>query len=319
MLKWFGSKGSKKETRHKTGGPDGIAKLVEDITEIPTLPDIVFKVTEVINDPRSSAGDLEKTLAHDQAIVSKILKLVNSAYYKRRDKIATLGRAIPILGFQNIRNLVFSMSLLEFSTDEIDMRAFWRHSFATSLLANEIGKHNKINDADTAGCAALIHDLGKVILYQHFPGEFINIITKVGESETTFFEAENQILGVNHAQVGKILGERWGFPLSLTEPIEFHHTPLEASEHGDLVAVVYLANIISERYGYSFLSDSSSIEMHPELADRFLSGDDLKLKAEAKLKKEMPIFETFIDKMAAFRQNIEDHDREIYEPSDVWS
>ena len=59
--------------------------------------------------------------------------------------------------------------------------------------------------------------------------------------------------------------------------------------------------------------------MHPELANRFLSGDDLKKKAEAKLQKEMPIFETFIDKMAAFRQNIEDHDREIYEPSDVWS
>jgi putative nucleotidyltransferase with HDIG domain len=319
MLKWFTAKEPKKEKRSKPNGLGDLEKLVEEITEIPTLPDIVFKVTEVINDPKSSASDLERTLSHDQAIVSKILKLVNSAYYKRREKIASLGRAIPILGFQNIRNLVFSMSLLEFSTDEIDMRAFWRHSFATSLIANEIAKHNKIDDMEAAGCAALIHDLGKVILYQHYPGEFIKITSKVSNGDTTFFEAENTAFGVNHAQIGKMLGEKWGFPPSLIAPIEFHHSPMETSEHPTLVAVVYLANIISDRYGYGFLSDSSMHNIEPDLAERFLTGDELKVAVEAKLKKEMPIFETFIDKMAAFRQSIEDHDREIYEPTDVWS
>jgi HD-like signal output (HDOD) protein len=318
MLKWFTTKESKHDRRHKKGTPD-LEKLVEEVSEIPTLPDIVFKVTEVINDPKSSAADLEKTLSHDQAIVTKILKLVNSAYYSRREKIDTLSRAIPMLGFQNIRNLVFSMSLLEFSTEEIDMRAFWRHSFAASLIANEIGRFNKVDEHDAGGCAALIHDLGKVILYQYYPGEFINITSKVTQGQSTFYEAENEIFGLNHAQVGKVLCEKWGFPPTLLQPIEFHHTPREATEHQDLVIIVYLADIISERYGYGFLSESAGKDLDKELAGKYLEGDELKEAVEEKLRKEMPIFETFIDKMAAFRRNIEDHDKHVYEPSDVWS
>ncbi len=318
MLKWF-SKGSGKDSKLKSSGPPNLETLVEEVAEIPTLPDIVFKVTEVINDPHSSAADLEKTLSHDQAIVTKILKLVNSAYYSRREKIDSLARAIPMLGFQNIRNLVFSMSLLEFSTEEIDMRAFWRHSFAASLIANAIAQHNKIKDAETAGCAALIHDMGKIILYQHYPGEFLNIAGKVANGEFTFYEAENKIFGLNHAQVGKVLCQKWGFPDTLLEPIEYHHTPREATSHPELVAVVYLADVISDKYRYGFMTTSSGVELDKELAARFLGGEELKKLVEAKLQKEMPIFETFIDKMAAFRNNIEQHDKEIYEPSDVWA
>lgn len=319
MLKWFKGKDGKKAESTGSTGPFNLEKLIEQITDIPTLPDIVFKVTEVINDPKSSAADLERTLYHDQAIVTKILKLVNSAYYRRREKIDTLGRAIPMLGFQNIRNLVFSMSLLDFSTDEIDMRSFWRHSFASSLIATEVAKANTIEGADAAACAALIHDLGKVILYQHFPGEFMHVTLLVEREELAFLEAEEKVFGINHAQVGKLVCEKWGFPSTLVEPIEYHHLPREASEHPALVAVVHLADVISDRYGYGFLTDGEKTLWDKELTSYLLEAKGLKEKVEGKLNKEMPVFETFIDKMAAFRSNIEHHDKELYAPSDVWS
>jgi putative nucleotidyltransferase with HDIG domain len=319
MLKWLKGKEPKKGGKKRSNGRFDLDKLIEQITDVPTLPDIVFKVTEVINDPKSSAADLERTLAHDQAIVTKILKLVNSAYYRRREKIDSLGRAIPMLGFQNIRNLVFSMSLIEFSTDEIDMRAFWRHSFASSLIANEVARANNVEESDAASCAALIHDLGKVILYQFYPGEFINVITMVSEGDTPFHEAEKAIFGINHAEVGKLVCEKWGFPTTLVEPIEYHHTPREASEYPVLVAVVHLADVVSDKYGYGFLTDIENTELDKELTESLLNAKDLRERVEGKLAKEMPIFETFIDKMAAFRNKIEDHDRELYAPTDVWS
>ena len=319
MLKWLKGKDSKKDAKSGSGGKINLEKLIEQITDIPTLPDIVFKVTEVINDPKSSAVDLERTLSHDQAIVTKILKLVNSAYYRRREKIDTLARAIPMLGFQNIRNLVFSMSLLEFSSDEIDMRGFWRHSFASSLIANEIARANNIDGADAASCAALIHDLGKVILYQHYPGEFINVTAMVNDGEMQFHEAESVIFGINHAEVGKLVCEKWGFPATLLEPIRFHHSPREATEFPALVAVVHLADIVSDKYSYGFLTDANDNGLDKELAENMLNAKELKEKVEAKLSREMPIFETFIDKMAAFRNKIENHDKELYAPSDIWS
>ncbi len=319
MLKWFKTKDAKKEGGTATANRFDFNKLVEQITDVPTLPDIVFKVTEVINDPKSSAADLERTLYHDQAIVTKILKLVNSAYYRRREKIDSLSRAIPMLGFQNIRNLVFSMSLLDFSSDEIDMRAFWRHCFAASLISNEIAKANEIEEADAAACAALIHDLGKVILYQHFPGEFMNVTSIVEKKEIQFHKAEEMVFGVNHAQVGKLVCEKWGFPGTLIEPIEFHHSPREAKEHPVLVAVVHLADVISDRYGYGFLTDGEKSELDKELTGYLLEAKNLQERVEGKLNKEMPVFETFIDKMAAFRINIEAHDKDLYAPSDIWS
>ena len=319
MLKWFKARKKEPDETPRTDGRPDLEKLVEKITDIPTLPDIVFKVTEVINNPNSSAADLERTLSHDQAIVAKILKLVNSAYYRRREKIDTLSRAIPMLVFQNIRNLVFSMSLLEFSSDEIDMRAFWRHSFAASLIADEIANFNKIKDVQVAGCAALIHDIGKVILYQHFPGEFINVAVRVAESGITFYDAESEVFGLNHAIVGKLVLEKWGFPETLLEAVEFHHTPLDAKQHLELVAIVHLADMVSERQGYGFLTEPDAKTTNPELMERFLDGEVLRVKVERKLEKEMPVFETFIDKMVAFRASIEEHDRDLYTPKSVWT
>ena len=118
-----------------------IDHALRKIKELPTLPDVVFKVNEVVNDPATSAVDLENVISRDQAIAAKVLRLVNSAFYGLPGKVDTLSRAIPLLGFSTVRNLVMCVSIFDIATiTEFDMKLFWRHSFATSVVARAISK-----------------------------------------------------------------------------------------------------------------------------------------------------------------------------------
>ncbi|MCK4719402.1 HDOD domain-containing protein, partial [bacterium] len=139
-----------------------ISRALEKIKELPTLPDVVFKVNEIVNDKNTSSNDLENVISRDQAIAAKVLKLVNSAFYGLPGKVDTLSRAIPLLGFSTVRNLVMSISIIDLSaTGGFDMKQFWRHSFATSTAARAIAVADRLPDAEIQSLAGLLHDIGK--------------------------------------------------------------------------------------------------------------------------------------------------------------
>lgn len=287
-----------------TGSLD-IKKVIDKIKELPTLPDVVFKVNEVVNNPNTSASDLEQVISRDQAIAAKVLKLVNSAFYGLPGRVDTLSRAIPLLGFSTVRNIVLSLSMFDITPIEnFDIKAFWRHSFSTSIVARTMAIADGIPEAETFSLAGLLHDLGKVMLIQHYAKEYQKVIDLMNKKKIQFLQAERTLYSIDHAQVGGILGEKWGFPANITASIAFHHNPEPSGDFIDFVGIIAAANVLTQ-----ISADDSSfflMQGYQQASDACGSYHYLTEKAYnailKELEKQMPFFENFIDRMELFRR-----------------
>lgn len=280
-----------------------IEKVLAKVKELPTLPDIVFKVNEVVNNPNTSATDLEEVIARDQAIAAKILRLVNSAFYGLPGRVDTLTRAIPLLGFSTVRNLVLSLSIFDMiSISEFDMKQFWRHSFATSVAARAIAMTDGLPDAESQSLAGLLHDMGKIVLFQSFVKEYAAVQQAVEQKGLTFIQAEQSLHSLDHAEVGYAISERWGFPANIAAAIGHHHNPENAGDFADFSAVTASANVLAQVLDEGFQVDQG-FAVVDEACEGFHPLTEKAFKAvERELGKQMQFFENFIDRMEAFRR-----------------
>lgn len=281
-----------------------IEKVLAKVKDLPTLPDVVFKVNEVVNDPSTSASDLEEVISRDQAIAAKVLRLVNSAFYGLPGRVDTLSRAIPLLGFSTVRNLVMSVSIFDMAAiSEFDMKAFWRHSFATSIAARAIAIADGLPDAESQSLAGLLHDMGKVVLFQYFVKEYHAVLDYMEKRGATFIQAERSLYNMDHTEVGAALAVRWGFPPNLEAAIAYHHNPEPAGDLADFAAVTATANQIAQITEKDSLLAEEGYEIAAEASEGFHPLSEKAYKSVVKeLGKQMPFFENFIDRMEAFRR-----------------
>ncbi len=280
-----------------------IQQILEKVKELPTLPDVVFKVNEVVNDPSTSSADLENVISRDQAIATKVLRLVNSAFYGLPGRVDTLSRAIPLLGFSTVRNLVMSVSIFDVdSISDFDMKQFWRHSFATSTVGLAIAKADGLPDAETQSRAGLIHDIGKVFLFQHFSDQYQPVLDLMKSRDIPFIQAERTLYSIDHAKVGAAIAEKWSFPPNLTAAIAHHHNPEPAGDLADFVAVTATANVLCQPRDEGFLVDAGYDEAR-EACEGFHPLTEKTCNAVVReLEKQMQFFENFIDRMEVFRR-----------------
>ncbi|NLW57048.1 MAG: HDOD domain-containing protein [Firmicutes bacterium] len=232
--------------------------LVESrIREIPTLPMIAHRVLVLLNNPKSSASDLERVIKHDQALAARVLKLVNSAYYGFHRRITTVGQGIVILGYQTIRDLVLSVSIAELfrmrgKSKIFDRAALWEHSVGVAVGAQLLARRAALPLEEEAFIAGLLHDIGIVILDQCLTTEFDEIVnlTKGG---LPLIQAEEQVLGFNHTAVGKMLAEKWNFPPLFVEVLRYHHRPSQRRNHWAMTSLVFVADHLCQEAGIGFL------------------------------------------------------------------
>lgn len=222
-----------------------VARLVAEIQELPTLPDIVNRVSQAANDPNSSAADLAEIIETDGSISAKLLKLANSPAFGFSRKISQIQHAIALLGFKETKLLVLSVVVLDYfaGNEEFDFRAYWNHAFACASLARLICRKMKTSEMETAFVAGLLHDVGKVALALKVPGKQKKAAMLCSEKGMTSLQAEEAVLGLTHAETGYLLGEHWFLPSNLTDAIRYHHSIEEDATHTELSAVVFLANI----------------------------------------------------------------------------
>ena len=225
--------------------------IFQKIKNLPTLPDIVQKLITLIQDERTSAGDLSKLISYDQAISIKLLKVANSAYYGFLKEVATIQHAIVILGFEEVKRLSLGISILNFMNDEssLIMQNLWKHSVGCSLAAQIISK--KINvEPDIIPTSSLLHDIGKLVLDNVFNKEYKAVMEKIKTGNSSTLDAEKEILGVDHADVGLWLCTKWKLPPALILPIAYHHQVEKADKDTILnVSVVHLADIVCHKAG----------------------------------------------------------------------
>jgi len=227
-----------------------IRSKLRDIRSISTLPHAMTRIMAVAADESSSARDLSKEVRSDQALASKILKVVNSAYYGFYRKIANVNDAVVILGFKEIRSMCLALTVLDLfnvgENEHFDRREFWRHSVITAVLAEMLAEPYA-EEHPQAFTAGLLHDLGRAVLDQFFPEEWKEVCLEVEQRQTYWLPVERELLGTDHAEVGFWLAERWDFPTNLTESIRYHHEPALAEAAPRLTGIIHLADLLSRR------------------------------------------------------------------------
>ncbi len=228
-------------------------RTLSSVYNLPTVPIIVFEVTKIIDDPRSSAAQLGKVISKDQGLVTKILSVANSPLYGIPRRVSTIDFAIVILGFNHIKNIVIALSMMDafknFGGTKFDQQGYWGHSLVTATAAKRVADDLGFSFSGEAFTAGLLHDLGIPIIYKYFNKEYNEILEKVKNGEKSFVEAELTSLGTTHGEIGKILVDRWNLPVALSEVITNHHTPSLAKNDQELVAVIHLADYMTQKLG----------------------------------------------------------------------
>lgn len=232
-------------------------RIIQDLGQIPTMPTIAAKVMQIVNDPHSSAEDVAKFISRDVALTSKVLRLANSAFYGIPRTISSVNSAIVILGFNTIRSLVLSASVLKVFPSKpglvaFDRKAFWKHSFmvgiASRMLA-QIYRRKKMVDMETAFSAGLLHDIGKIILEQYANEDYAPVLKAAKEKNLPLVMVEKSLLGMSHADVSGMLIDKWQMPNELRMPIVNHHSPLEDKDTQDMASIVHYANHLCHAMG----------------------------------------------------------------------
>ncbi len=232
-------------------------RRIENTPDIPTLPSVAAEIMHVANNPMTSATDVSDIIHKDQALTTKVLKLVNSAFYGFPGKIKTIQHAVVIIGFNKVKNIVMAASLFDMTKgkDEklLNIPNFWTYSLTTAIAAQATIKHidPKISPDDVF-VAGLIHSIGTLILDQVFPKEYTEVLAKRKENDYDIISLEKEELGFTHMQAGEWATEKWELPQVLRSCIRYYPTPTLAKSHFEAVAAVHIGSVISKSLGINF-------------------------------------------------------------------
>ncbi len=241
--------------------PADLNRIIAQVEDLPTLPRTVLKITELVNDPKSSARDLARIITDDQVLAARLLRLVNSSFYGFPQRISTITGAIVLLGFDAIRNLLLTTSVFDLfpnrkNTRLIRQEQFWDHSLGCAVGAKVLGNHLRYDKVEELFVSGLLHDIGKIVEMIFLPAAFKEIVKRVKDENILMIAAEERILGYCHPEVGKLLAEKWNLPPKLTNVILHHHHPSEAGRFALEAAIVHLADILCRALNIGYGGDN---------------------------------------------------------------
>ena len=252
-----------------------ILKKLNTIKDIPTLPTIVFELNQHLRNPETSIATISETIERDQAMALKILKLVNSAFYGFKSRVSDVRHAVVLLGFNAVRNVVVSVSIINALPKNIlfqdfEMDAFWKHSLAVAVTSKNIAQKAGGDSPDNCFVGGLLHDVGKVIMAQYFQDLFVKVWTCMQKECLSFFEAEQQELPIDHARIGAHLAGRWALPEGLIDAIRWHQDYRPEIPNANFVMIIYLANTLVNSYDENPDCEIDLAALHPKAA-KFLA------------------------------------------------
>lgn len=222
--------------------------VVAEATDLFSLPDIFFQLNKMIHDPRYSLTDIGNVIATDPALSARLLRVVNSALYGFQSQIDTISRAIAIVGVDDFYNLVMATGVVErFSqipSDLVDMTSFWLRSVHCGVLTKLLAKNNGILNVERLFLAGLLHDIGSLVLYQVMPEQAAIVLKAIRHDRRRLADAEREVMGFTHAQVGRELLKSWGLPASVYEVIGAYLNPDSANIHSLDAQLLHLAVLL---------------------------------------------------------------------------
>ncbi|MDR0877216.1 MAG: HDOD domain-containing protein [Treponema sp.] len=224
--------------------------IVNNVNSLPQFPENILMVQKLIGDPKSDMANIARQISMDPALTADLLKIVNSAQYMLAKKVDSIAEAVKMVGIRGIKNLLYSYGTQKvLGDDSAEKKQLWEHSYKTAFYAYNLIKNFKKsqNLLDDVYVGGILHDMGKIIFSNVHPELLTKIKEFCDEKELPVSTFEDLSAGMNHAEIGALIAEKWNFPEGLIMSIRYHHDPTSApEEHRDLVDTVYLANMFCE-------------------------------------------------------------------------
>lgn len=225
-----------------------ISRILKSIDTIPAFPATGNKVAQLLNKADYSVLQVANVIKYDPSITANILKMANSAYFGSQHKISTINDAVMYLGQKNLLRAIQTAGISKYYKKGVSgyfdkATDLWEHSVAVALMSQILSKKITGEENATLYTASLLHDVGKIILGEFVRDELKKITMLVAEQHMSFLEAEENVLGINHADLGGKIAEHWNFPIEIRDAISFHHRPdLLEKEDKIMPWIVYMAD-----------------------------------------------------------------------------
>jgi putative nucleotidyltransferase with HDIG domain len=240
--------------------------LVDNSADLPAQTRIAVQVTRLVNQRNTSAGQVAKAISTDQVLTARVLKMANSAFYGAPRRVSTLTDAIVLLGMRSIRDMAMAVSCQDLMEREVKgymirRGDLWRHSHCCGFAAQLLAKRARYQVSEEAFVGGLLHDIGKVVISHSLADEFVDITRRSLEEGIPYTQAEREVLGFDHAEIGARMTERWNLPPQLVATIRYHHKPSEQPDDSPLTRIVHLADVLCMMLGIGLGGDGLRYEL----------------------------------------------------------
>jgi putative nucleotidyltransferase with HDIG domain len=252
--------------------------VFENLTELPTFPKVVHRALTVLDDPKSTMSEITEVLRFDPSLTANIMRITNSARFGLARQVTSLETALALLGQRQIREVIVASGSLPYLTKplhgyQMDASDLWEHSIAVATTVDILADYCKFSDPSVLFTAALLHDVGKIILNMHVRERLDEILTVAKQEDMTFTQAEWEVLGGDHAIIGSEILHQWEFPRAIVRAVRNHHDP-DLYVQDDCSAILALGNILSVQLGLGVGADGFRHVISPKLTERLMLGRD---------------------------------------------
>jgi putative nucleotidyltransferase with HDIG domain len=230
-----------------------LKKIIMDTKTLPTLPGVINKLNSLSENEKSSVQEMAKIVSSDQVLSARILRLANSPSYGFY-RVSTISNAMILLGVNVVKSLALSSSIFEIM--EKNSVGLWEHSLGVGVAANLIARKLGLPECEEIATAALLHDIGKVIISLKCSDAEKAIRSTIREQDCYTREAERQVLDTDHAEIGAWLSKSWFLPDKLSEPIACHHDVAQSENHRIKTSVVHIADVLIKASGFGNSGDT---------------------------------------------------------------
>lgn len=267
--------------------------VLANIYNLPAMSGIMVEVSKLLDDPATSTQRLSSMIGKDQGLATKILSIANSPLYGLPRKVSTIDFAILIIGYQDVKNIVVALSMIESFKNKTDknlnQREFWLHSIVTGNASRRIAEDLGYRISGECFVAGLLHDLGIPVMHKYFHSIFEDIISKARQNGSLYLEHETEMLGYNHEEIGSYLANKWNLPQNLCEAIKYHHTPNKSDNNKVMTSIVHLADYMTQKLELGTFYWDENIELDESVIETLKFGNQEEL--DKFVEKYRPLFE----------------------------
>ena len=259
-----------------------MTELINSLSDVPAMPNVIMRALSIVRDEESSMKELAQVISYDQSLSTKILTLVNSAYYGFPQQISSIIRAISLIGMSKTKNMILAVAMKPMLINQGD-KELWKHSITAAVGCEYLGKYLKIMEADESFVVGFLHDLGKMVLNIK-DAKLYEQVCETAKYNPNILDIEQTYFGTNHCQMGSLLAKKWQLPLLINNVIKYHHNPNFSSMPVACSLVYLVDNLIKDNFDENSLDPEVMQNIKIQIEQPLLLKENIMTKANILLR-----------------------------------